>query len=345
MVEISRIDWHVAALRAAVLFALLWFLPRMKRPLGIALLAAFVIADLVPVVNELNPRMPSRFFTDDPIALRRFPADRHAFRIFHEADWYGNESPANKYFATGDAVYWIVRNGLYPMTPVGHGLSMVMERDYDKTALIPTIELTNAVWSIKRSGRPDWWRPVMAMSNAWYRAEYKPFDEEKKRVKGRMKEAQPVTFAEVDHAPRYYFADQVVTIRNPDDFAKKLSKGSYSARVAFVEMASFVPAPGVVTEWRETPNTATIDVESEGKAFLVMSVTPHKYWRVTIDGSPTTAIVTNVGYQGVIVPEGGHRVEMRYRNPLVAGGAKVSIAATFLLLVGAFVPSRNRTRL
>jgi len=34
----------------------------------------------------------------------------------------------------------------------------------------------------------------------------------------------------------------------------------------------------------ETANSATLDVESFGQGFLVMSVTPHKYWQ-----SPSTA--------------------------------------------------------
>ena len=342
LTEVSHEGWMIATVRGGVLFAILWFLPRMKRQVAVALLGAFMIADVLPVVHELNPRMPARFFTESPRASRQFPANREPFRIFHEADWYGQEEIARKYFSTGDAVYWIVRNGLFPMTPAGERLNMVIDRDYDKTALLPTIDFTESVWDIKRSGRTDWWQPVMAMSNAWYRGNYKPFEPEKKRVKGQMKNAEPMRFVETEHYPRYYFADQVVTIRDRKDFAKKLSDGSYSKRVAFVAMPSFVPASGVVRGARETANTATIDVDSAGRGFLVISVTPHKYWRVTIDGNETRAIVTNIGYQGVLVPAGRHRIAMRYRNPLAAHGAKVSIAASLLLLGAAFVPTRRR---
>ena len=84
-----------------------------------------------------------------------------------------------------------------------------------------------------------------------------------------------------------------------------------------------------------------IDVESFGQGFLVMSVTPHKYWRITLDGRPVGAVITNIGYQGIPVPAGRHRVEMTYRNPLAAGGAKVSVAATALLLAAALLPRRR----
>lgn len=342
MVEMSHHGWLIAVLRGALLFGLLWTLRTAKRPVWIAGLALFAVADLFPVVHELNPRMPTAFFTTEPAVMKTFPKNREPFRIFHEPDWYGQEELARKYFSTGDAVYWVVRNGIYPMTPVNHGLRMVIERDYDKTALIPSIDFIDSVWDVKRAGRADWWEPFVAMSNAWYRGQYRPFEAEKKRVKGNMKAAQAIEFVELEHHPRYYFADQMVTIRDRKDFVKKLVDGSYSKRSAFVHGPAFVPAAGVVKGHRETANTATIDVSTPGKGFLVMSVTPHKYWHVTIDGKPAESVVTNIGYQGVVVPPGEHRVEMRYRNHLAANGAKISVAAAVLLLAGAFLPRRRK---
>jgi hypothetical protein len=345
MVMLSRKTWLIATIRGAILFALLRLVRAVKRPVWIALLALFAVADLFPVVHQLNPRMPSRFFLERPPSARRFPANREPFRVFHEADWYGQEPVAKKFFSTGDAVYWIVRNGLFPMTPAGAGLHMAIERDYDKTALLPTIDFADSVWDIKRSGRADWWKPATAMANVWYRGLYANYDREKARVKGNMKAAQAVDFVEIEHNPRYYFADQLVTIRDRHEFARLLSKNSYSARVAFLTAPSFVPARGVVRGYRETANTARIDAESFGRGYLVMSVTPHKYWRVFIDGRAATPLVTNIGFQGLVMPPGRHVVTMRYRNDLAANGAKISLAASALLLLGALWPRRRRTRL
>jgi hypothetical protein len=338
----SHLGWVAAAVRCGVLFALLWVMPRVKRRVWIVLLGVFVVADLFPVMHQINPRMPARFFVEVPPAAKAFPKNREPFRIFHEADWYGTEETARKYFSTGDAVYWVVRNGLFPMTPVAHDLRMVIERDYDKTALLPTIDFTESVWDVKRSGRSDWWEPFTAMSNAWYRGVYRPFDEEKKRVGNDFKKAQAIDFIELAHHPRYYFADQIVTIRDRRDFAKKLSDSTYSRRVAFLREPSFVPAPGVVHGYRETANTARLDVESFGKGLLVMSVTPHKYWSITIDGARAEPLVANIGYQAVVVPAGRHRVEMRYRNTLATLGAKISAAAAVLLLSLALLPAARR---
>src|SRR6185295_17630451 len=100
--------------------------------------------------------------------------------------------------------------------------------------------------------------------------------------------------------------DQLVTIRDRHDFVRRLAAQRYSRQAAFIYERAFQPAPGVVHRWQEWPNGARLDVEATGRAFLVMSVTPHKYWRVSVDGAAAPAIVTNLGYQGIVVPPGRH---------------------------------------
>ncbi|MDP9362112.1 MAG: hypothetical protein M3P29_11735 [Acidobacteriota bacterium] len=339
IILLSRTDWILAAVRGVILIALLVTIRNRRRRVWLAAAAAFVIIDLVYVTYELNPREPRRFF-DPPAASRAFPRNRQDFSIFHEADWYGTEKTAQQYFSTADAVYWVVRNGLFPMTPAGSRLRTVLDRDYDKTALLPTVDLIDSLWDVKRSGRTDWWKPFMAMSNAWYRAVYRDFDREKKRNHGNFKDSLPIGFEEGPHYPRYYFADQIVTIRDRADFVKQLTTSSFSERVAFVARPSFVPASGVVSHIVETANTATLDVESSGQGLLVMSVTPHKYWNIRVDGARVPAIVTNIAYQGIIVTPGRHRVEMEYRNELVRVGMLISLI-TGALLIGILVVYRQ----
>lgn len=330
-VVLSRTDWIIAAARSGILIALLFTVRKGHKRVWLAAAAAFVTIDLVYVTWELNPREPRRFFDPPPLA-RTIPGNHQDFRIFHEADWYGTEKPAQQYFSTGPAVYWVVRDGLFPMTPAGAGLRTVLERDYDKTALLPTVDLTDSVWDVKRSGRANWWKPFMAMSNAWYRAVYRDFDLEKKRNHGNFMDSLPVTFEEGPHYPRYYFADQVVTIRGREDFVKQLSTASFTSGVAFVQQPSFVPAKGVIKRLAETANTATLDVESFGQGFLVMSVTPHKYWTIVVDGMKVPAVVTNIAYQGIIVTPGKHHIEMQYRNEMVRVGMLITLITGAVLL-------------
>ena len=336
---LSRTDWIIAAVRGAALIALLVTVRKRRQRIWLAAAAAFVTIDLSYVTWELNPREPRRFFDPTP-AARSLPRNREDFAIFHEADWYGTEKPAQQYFSTGDAVYWVVRNGLFPMTPAGAGLRTVLERDYDKTALLPTIDLTESVWDVKRSGRAGWWKPFMAMSNAWYRAVYRDFEKEKKRNGGHFKDSMPVAFEEGPHYPRYYFADQVVTIRDRADFVKQLTTSEFSSAVAFVQRPSFVPALGIVQHIVETANTATLDVESFGQGFLVMSVTPHKYWTIRVDGTRVPAVITNIAYQGIVLAPGRHRVVMEYRNELARIGMLISLI-TVAVLVGILIVYRK----
>lgn len=338
-VVLSRTDWIIATVRGAALIALLLTVRKRHKRIWLAAGAAFVTIDLLYVTWELNPREPRRFF-DPPPAARSLPPNRQDFRVFHEADWYGTEKPAQDYFSTGDAVYWVVRNGLFPMTPAGAGLRTVLERDYDKTALLPTIDLTDSVWDVKRSGRADWYKPFMAMSNAWYRAVFRNFEKEKLRNRNHFKESLPINFEEGPHYPRYYFADQVVTIRNREDFVKQLSTSAFTGGVAFVQRPAFVPARGIVKRIVETANTAKLDVESFGQGFLVMSVTPHKYWNIRVDGTRVPAVVTNIAYQGIIVTPGKHHVEMEYRNELARVGMLISLL-TGAVLVGILIVYRR----
>ena len=330
-VGLARIDWWIAFARGMIACALLATVHGRYRKAWLLAAALFVTADLGYVTSELNPRMPRRFFDPPPVAETLHP-DHADYRVFHEADWYGQEKIATQYFSTGAAVYWVVRNGLFPMTPAGSKVRTVLERDYDKTELLPTIDLTDSVWDVKRSGREDWYLPFMAMSNAWYRGVYRNFDDEKKRNHGDFTRSQPIRFEEAKHYPRYYFADQIVTIRDRADFAKKLSDNNYSDAVAFMSRPTFVPARGVVRSVVETANQATLDVESFGQGFLVMSVTPHKYWRIQVDDHAVPAVVTNIGYQGIVVTPGRHRVVMVYRNELVQVGLWISLLAIAVLL-------------
>jgi hypothetical protein len=341
--ELSHRGWIRALLQAAMLFAVVWCLPRVRRPILMILLGAFVLADLAPIAHEVNPRLPAAYFTEEPEIVASLPQPRSEYRIFHEADWYSRGRQAERYFSTGPLMYWVVRAGMFPLMTAGYGFQTVMDTDYDKTALLVTEDFTQSVWEVKASGRRDWSRPFMAMSNAWYRAVYRDFSSEAIRVQGDMRQARPIGFFAARRAPRYYFADQLVTIRDRHDFVKRLSSETFKDRVAFVGRPSFTPARGVVSGWKETSNAARIDVETEGRAFLVLSVTAHRYWQISIDGRRAEPVVTNIAYQGVVVPAGRHRVEMRYHNPLVRVGIIVSAIVFLLLAATAMFPAGART--
>jgi len=196
----------------------------------------------------------------------------------------------------------LMRNGLRPFTPAAWGIRGVLEPDIDETFLLPTHDLMEA---FRRSGGAE---RVIALTGADYVADWRNFDEAR-----REREMQPLV---VRRTPLRLRSGQA-------------AGGRYrtAARIFAV---------------RETPNSATIDVEAAAPAPLTILVTRHKYWRVTIDGRDAAVTPANIAYQSVLVPAGRHRVEMRYRNPLVAWGALIS--AFVLVAITVPIPPRRRPR-
>ena len=343
MARLAGNDWIVAAVRGFLLVALVLLVGIRRRVMWLAGAAMFLFADLLPVVLELNPRVPATFFTEPPAVAAALPPNHQDYRVFHEAAWNTLTGTTGRYFLKTSTSHWVSRNGLFPMITAGQGIALVLESDYDQTSLLPTVDLVNAMWDLRRAGREDWAELMMSMSNAWYRGVPRDFDQEQLRTKGDFREIRPIEFMERPHYPRYYFADEVVRVRDAKEFVRRLTDGPRGrpAPRAFIHEPAFTPAPGRVLRQNETANDAIIDVESSGRGFLVMSVTPHKYWRIFIDGLEVRSLVTNIGYQGVIVPPGRHRVTMRYRNTLIRTGVIISMGTTLVLLAVAFSSSRR----
>lgn len=344
MADMTHIDWLVAAGRGGIVLTLLLGLRSgSKRPLWTSAALILTVADLVPVQREVLPRLHRAYFTPPPIE-KTLARDKQSYRIFHEPDWYGTSQIARSYFGTGRAVYWVVRNGIFPMTPATWGFRTVLERDYDKTALLATADLSDAMWAVRDRGQKAWREIFMAMSNARYRAEYKPFQPERKRVGNAVASIQPIRFTGPYRNPRYYFADQLVPISGREEFIRSLVARRWNWNVAFVTTPQHSPPParplarGTVETVRERSNQITLTVRAAGEAFLVLAVTPHRYWRATIDGRTVPLQVTNIGYQGLHVPPGRHRVELIYRNGIVERSVIVSLIAGIAMLIAAVSP-------
>jgi hypothetical protein len=275
-------------------------------------LLLLAVGDLALHVNDLAPRMPRRFFTPPPVTLALTDA-RGPTRIFHQAEWpvWGAKGIV---LEPAPRTYWSQRTALMPFTPALYGLQTIYEIDINVTSLRPTAEVVQSMWEALGKGAPV--RPFMLMANAEYLV-----------LPGR-----PIRIARGATLPRYWFADQLTTITRREDFVRDLTAKRWSDRVAFVPMPAFAPARAEVLRITESANRAEVVVRADGKAFLVASVTPHRYWNVTIDGTPATLQNANVGFQGVIVPAGTHTIRFRYSNPLIAIFGAVSIIS-FLLVI------------
>lgn len=338
--DASRSAWMFAVARGLGLILLLAAVTRLRRPLWLLAAGAFILLDLSPLLPDLAPRIPSTFYREPPVAARQFPSNRGEFRIFHYADRMRNSAAGRIYRRQDPDLIWVVRNSLSPMTPAAYGLRTVLEADYDVTSLRWSTEFTQAAWELSVLQPRTWLNTIASMANVWYVGVYENPDTAFARAHGVLRDVQPVRFVEGHHHPRYFFADAIVAIRDRDDFARTLASGRFPARTAFVsEEGRNVsegwkqPHPGVVRSWTEWTNGARLDVEASDSAFLVMSVTRHKYWRIAIDGNEVQPLVTNLAFQGVFVPRGRHVLTMDYRNPLIPAGGAVTIAALLALVL------------
>jgi hypothetical protein len=82
-----------------------------------------------------------------------------------------------------------------------------------------------------------------------------------------------------------------------------------------------------------------IETESRGTGYLVLSEAYHPGWRATIDGAAARVERANILFRAVLIPEGRHQVDLRYRPPGLLAGLAVSMAG---LVLGLAVWARGR---
>ncbi len=341
MAAAARNGWLVTAGRALLLLVLLSTAARVSRRVWIVAAGVFILLDLGLAGWQLARRVDPAFLRETPRILENLPPNRSDFRVFHHAAWHRNRKEIAAFYQQHPELRWVDRNAAAPMTPISHGVQLALDGDYDFTSLLPSSDFHSVVRNDLPRVRRDWLEVAASMSNVWYRVVYLDPVQALRTAGGDLRKVQPVGILRMERSPRYGFAERVETARDRFEFVRKLGAGGPVRRTAYIDGSPFRPAPGSVLRVTETSNTARLDVETGGRAFLMISVTPHKYWRVTVDGHEVPSVVTNVGYQGVFIPTAGrHLVTMRYRNPLIAAGGVLSI---FTLLVLTIVASRPIT--
>src|SRR5262249_34666213 len=270
-------------------------LEQMRRKPVAVIIVALTIADLWLATRALVPRMPRQYFDAPPI-VRQLPPQ--GSRIFPEAYWQSFEQDSNAMQwisnKSQDQYWWQFRNILGDHLPARFGYQLVMEDDVDSTALKTTTALLEAMKLARARHIVAAEQPFLQIGGATARV--------------RFASTAPVEVV-TENYPRYAFADRVVR-----DAPIDVHRGMET--IASADIEPFAPARGEVLDVRERPNDARIAVRAAGRAFLVMSVTAHRYWSATLDGKAAPLILTNGAYQGMIVPAGDHVIEMHYRNPM-----------------------------
>ncbi|MEZ5266187.1 MAG: YfhO family protein [Acidimicrobiales bacterium] len=94
-------------------------------------------------------------------------------------------------------------------------------------------------------------------------------------------------------------------------------------------------AAGVVTRAERGVNTATIDVEADEAAWLVVPDAWAEGWHATVNGQDAPVVRVNYYQRAVRVEAGASTVAMRYRPPGFVAGATISALGLALSLVAA----------
>jgi hypothetical protein len=325
----------VNCIRAAL--AASWLGLMRRRPARMIAVAGVALLALDLWYGTLNavPRERREFF-EPPLALAAIDSSQ-PYRIFHEVAWLGWEGDpvVNQTFdlAQGAGLWWLMRNSAFPEIPAARGVAIALEEDIDSTSLKNMDDFREAMKGARSTHLPGADEPYTRMANVGWRVRIRELNAAlRQQIIDDAPRAVPIEIVPSVRAPRYVFAGRLEHVPDAGDFRYAVERNAADPSVAYIAADPFVPAAGRVTAFRETANTATIDVNAEGRAFLVASVTGHRYWSATIDGRPAPLVATNLAFQGLVVPPGAHVIEMRYRNPLVVIGAAISLLSLAMLV-------------
>jgi hypothetical protein len=312
-----------------------------------ALLFLVGVADLWAGSRAAAPRMPASFFDQPPLESQW--NDMVGKRVFHDAAWsVWNDDPiAGQYFGdiSHDRFWWMLRNGECWNLLAARNHALVLEPDIGATSLKNTDDFRmafNLAHARQIAGNDE---PYLRMANAGVKIVFKTLDDSTRAAAASdPAHFTPVTAVPLETTPRYAFASRIERLSSAGELASIVagvhSTAHSTAPLALADIEPFAPSAGEVVSAEEGWSRVKLTVRTTGRAFLVASVTGHKYWRATLDGRDVPLIPANVAFQGLIVPPGTHSIEMRYRNPLIAAGAAITLL-TLLALSGAVLVTRR----
>lgn len=138
--------------------------------------------------------------------------------------------------------------------------------------------------------------------------------------------------------PRTFFVDSV-EVKEGIEILKMMKEGKFNPmQKAFVEEAIDdveKPDSTAYSEMVEFDNEyIKIEANASGNNFLFISEIYYPAgWKAYIDDQETEIIKTNFAFRGIIVPEGKHTIELKFKSPAFETGRTISIAGNILVFV------------
>ncbi|HVR43894.1 MAG TPA: YfhO family protein [Thermoanaerobaculia bacterium] len=341
MLETSRAGVLGLAGRAAGVLLVAVAVLRRSARWTVALAIAVLALDLASLNRDLAPRADASLFSPPPIA-EALPEPRSAYRIFHLAEWVSRSEGEEWRNLRG--TYWIYRNGMFPRLPQAWGFHTALDADFDETYLAPTAALMSTMQEAADRGIPGWRDAMMEMTASSFWTRFRPRDAELARVEGAVQLARPVQIVGSRFVPRYRFPERLIAGSSREAVIEAIEQRRWRAGTSFIDGEPFDPAPARVLAVDESANRVRIEVEADGRALLVASVTADDQWIATLDGEPVPIRRADLAYQGIEVPAGKHLVELRYSSRILLVSGAISISVLALLIAIACGARLHRAR-
>jgi hypothetical protein len=149
--------------------------------------------------------------------------------------------------------------------------------------------------------------------------------------------------------PRLYFVDSVKQ-KSGVDVLNEIKNNSFDPKkIAFVENLDFklgkCDSTSTVKVIQYKDESITADVNAQGNNFLFFGTTYLPGWKGFVDGASVQIHKANYGFQGIIVPQGKHKVEFVYEPEGFSIGKYVSLILNILMIGGlgyVFYTSRKK---
>lgn len=193
-----------------------------------------------------------------------------------------------------------------------------------------------------RSRGAEGTRLLRAMSVRWYADPTMPADTSGALELMAVHPELPIQIWRVaDPVPRAYLVDRYVVEGDPTGALAAALDPDFALREAVVLDRPPAEEPeagsdGSVVSARYDLNRVELEVEADGRMFLVLTDRHFPGWTATVDGEPVPIRLANGNFRSVSVPAGRHRVVFRYRPASVRIGGWLSGASGLVFAAGLF---------
>ena len=299
--------------------ALTLSLPSRPRPLWLAALGLFLLADLLLATVGLNPTTPadgyrgkSELATLGSAHRLYMPAELEKdlkFDSFFRFDRFDSEFQMEELRASG-----------LPNITLLDGLSSANNFD-------PLVAGRYAAWIAQLElGRPESQRRMFSLMDvAW--------------VATRGDAPTTAVYLAIDGAARARLVPRAVWVCSSEEALERVSSGGYDTDSTVILEAEDCGREegngplGSVEIVAEGPNSVTLAAESEAGGWVVLSDLFYPGWHASIDGETGEILPADGLFRAVQVPPGAHTIQMEYRPSWLPWSAGLSFGGVMALLI------------